>query len=326
MKVLEPKSSFKVFSSFIYQKQDGSYDVTKVFSKECLSVWLKTRTKNIKHPQQSFQRVLYAHIRGADTRKPFTQPVETALLVELRKKGIKSPWHGVLPTKQAMTKRPFSNKGFHEKQQILQDNTDLRVKAQEKHIYIKEKEYNQPTNAKASPIENFLKAFETHIPAQQRHNILSEAKRRGVTLDSQAISNLTNENKIKFDPKFVLFKPEEQYWFPGLEVGEVKITDSWVLESYSHSSASATELKCSNKHLFELAPCLKNAFLLVSLILPVYGKDGVVWLRTLVEKPSEGFDIFHVQLIKEQNSTRALFQVVSPLYAAGNSFRSEYLV
>lgn len=93
--------------------QNEVVDVADIFSTKCFSYWLNTRPNEIKHPQQSFQRALYAHIRGADGRKPFPEEVEKALLRELRQES--NPWTRMFGENVfKLGKKGFKRCGYHE--------------------------------------------------------------------------------------------------------------------------------------------------------------------------------------------------------------------
>ena len=68
-----------------------------IFSKACFEEWLSSRQRSkIVYPEDSFKRVLYAVIRGADNRKPFPENVETKLLKILKEEGEKL-WGNLFP-------------------------------------------------------------------------------------------------------------------------------------------------------------------------------------------------------------------------------------
>lgn len=109
-------SSFKVFMSCIKMNPTNAedIDVSQVFSMNCFQFWLSTRLHDIKHPQQSFQRALYAHIRGADGRKPFPEDVEKALLKELREES-SNLWTKMFGENVfRLGKKGFKRWGYHE--------------------------------------------------------------------------------------------------------------------------------------------------------------------------------------------------------------------
>jgi len=61
--------SFKVFMSFL--AEDG--DASPILSKKCYDTWVSTRKGTLKQPQESFRRVLTAHVCGMDGRRPFPE-------------------------------------------------------------------------------------------------------------------------------------------------------------------------------------------------------------------------------------------------------------
>ena len=99
--------SFKVFMQFI----DEDADTKRVFSKECFDTWVVTRKEPPKQPEESFRRVLTAHICGVDGRRPFPPKIEASLLQILRKKEV---WECFRGTKVSIGIRGFRNFGYHE--------------------------------------------------------------------------------------------------------------------------------------------------------------------------------------------------------------------
>lgn len=89
--------------------EDG--DTKRVFSKECFDKWVVTRKEPPKQPEESFRRVLTAHICGVDGRRPFPPKIEANLLQILRKKEV---WECFRGTKVSIGIRGFRNYGYHE--------------------------------------------------------------------------------------------------------------------------------------------------------------------------------------------------------------------
>ena len=89
--------------------EDG--DTKRVFSKECFDTWVVTRKEPPKQPEESFRRVLTAHICGVDGRRPFPPKIEANLLQILRKKEV---WECFRGTKVSIGIRGFRNFGYHE--------------------------------------------------------------------------------------------------------------------------------------------------------------------------------------------------------------------
>lgn len=95
------------------------YDVKGIFTRKCFEEWKLTRVnKNISNPEQSFQRILYAHIRGADRRRPFPEPIEKELLLLLRdKEQRKHVFRDMFTASPVHVGRcGFKHLGFHESQ------------------------------------------------------------------------------------------------------------------------------------------------------------------------------------------------------------------
>lgn len=107
-------TSLQVFLSYVtVDEKTKTTDVSRVFSMDCFRYWLQTRPNEIKHPEQSFQRALYAHIRGADGRKSFSQSIEKALLWELRQES--NPWTRMFGENVfKLGKKGFKRRGYHE--------------------------------------------------------------------------------------------------------------------------------------------------------------------------------------------------------------------
>jgi len=100
-------SSFKVFMSFVDELGDSSM----ILSKECYLKWVSTRKGALKQPEESFRRVLTAHICGLIGRKPFPPDVEANLLKHLRRREI---WDCFKGTKVSIGIKGFRKLGFHE--------------------------------------------------------------------------------------------------------------------------------------------------------------------------------------------------------------------
>lgn len=116
-------TSAQVFSLFIEADENGKESGDNILSRECFALWLISRNKTVKHPEESFRRTLIAHIRGVYGRKPFSKHVEASLLAVLRatKKDGKDfdPWERCFPGNALhIGKRGFNKKGFHEEQEF----------------------------------------------------------------------------------------------------------------------------------------------------------------------------------------------------------------
>lgn len=99
-------SSYKVFMSFA----EGG-DSSRVLGKDCYDKWVATRKGTLKQPEESFRRVLTAHICGLIGRKPFPPHIESDLLKLLRERKI---WECFENTGVSIGVKGFRKRGFHE--------------------------------------------------------------------------------------------------------------------------------------------------------------------------------------------------------------------
>jgi len=69
---------------------DGSahIDAKRLISRACYEDWLSTRSRAMKKPEVSFQRILTSYVTGTDGRTPFTPAEEAAVLVQIRQKRV----------------------------------------------------------------------------------------------------------------------------------------------------------------------------------------------------------------------------------------------
>eukprot|EP00924_Labyrinthula_sp_SR-Ha-C_P014239 snap_masked-scaffold_59-processed-gene-0.83-mRNA-1 protein AED:0.12 eAED:1.00 QI:0/-1/0/1/-1/1/1/0/232 len=104
-----PKSSFAVFMSYVDPK---SHDASAILSTPCYLAWKSTRKASLKQPEESFRRVLTAHVCGLIGRKPFPADVESSLLKELRKKQIWECFKDIEGITIGV--KGFRKNGFHE--------------------------------------------------------------------------------------------------------------------------------------------------------------------------------------------------------------------
>ena len=83
----------------------------------------------MKHPEHSFQRVLYAHLKAVDRRKPFPPAIEAALLKILRcgEHEHRSLWENVVGSRHRLGMKGFRLVGFHEKNKTREPSTELAL-------------------------------------------------------------------------------------------------------------------------------------------------------------------------------------------------------
>ena len=90
---------------------DDDGGAQRILSKECYQHWVSTRKCVLKQPEESFRRVLTAHVGGLDGRRPFPEKVEQSLLKILRKREV---WECFRGTGVSIGSRGYRNAGYHE--------------------------------------------------------------------------------------------------------------------------------------------------------------------------------------------------------------------
>lgn len=89
--------------------ENGPFDASQITSRKCFEMWLKSRIVPPKNPEHSFQRTISAHVTGLDGRRPFSKPMEAAVLRVIRQRG-KWPCFENGPMRHG-----FRAQGYHEK-------------------------------------------------------------------------------------------------------------------------------------------------------------------------------------------------------------------
>lgn len=93
-------------------------DAKDILSRECFEMWLSTRQRALKKPEESYRKTVTAHTQGSDGRKPFPIEVERGLLVDLRRQEV---WNCYAGRTNAQGERVsiglqgFRGLGYHEK-------------------------------------------------------------------------------------------------------------------------------------------------------------------------------------------------------------------
>ena len=84
--------SIAIFRSFLVvtkvHDEIIGVDASRVVSKECYELWLKTRIGVINDPERTFQRTLTAHLTMSDGRQAFLPWEEAAILKVVRVKRV----------------------------------------------------------------------------------------------------------------------------------------------------------------------------------------------------------------------------------------------
>lgn len=133
---------------------DGNGDASRILSKECYDKWVATRRSKLKQPQESFRRVLTAHVCGLDGRRPFPVDVEKSLLKALRKREI---WECFRDTGVSIGIRGFRNVGYHERNgQQEKPRKRSFEEFEEKDVEQEEKVKELKTTKKAGNIQEIL--------------------------------------------------------------------------------------------------------------------------------------------------------------------------
>ena len=110
-------TSLEIFRKFIFRDHDR-LNASAVLSVDCYHAWLNARKTTPGRPDEAFRRVLTAHVRASDGRKPFQPEEEEAVLIELRKKMI---WPCFLQTDSRVGINGFRAQGYHEKMNSLRN-------------------------------------------------------------------------------------------------------------------------------------------------------------------------------------------------------------
>eukprot|EP00924_Labyrinthula_sp_SR-Ha-C_P010599 snap_masked-scaffold_61-processed-gene-0.36-mRNA-1 protein AED:1.00 eAED:1.00 QI:0/-1/0/0/-1/1/1/0/265 len=181
--------SYKVFLSF-YDAEKKSAE--KMVSKDCFEKWVNTRKNKLKQPEESFRRVLTAHVCGLDGRKPFPEAVEKSLLVELRKRQVWSCFKG---TKSTIGVRGFRNYGFHENKE-----QNLKILAEKK------KNKKRKLVQKGDDVVSFYRENQVQTPPLREEKKL---KSTNLNLNQDEIKSTSSKDSLEVMLKTQLSPFEE---------------------------------------------------------------------------------------------------------------------
>ncbi|CAK9028542.1 Nitrate reductase NADH [Durusdinium trenchii] len=116
-------SSLDVFMSFCKYFQSATnpgeikVEAEAIISRDCYEMWLKTRQRALKKPEESFRKTVTAHCTGTDGRKPFPVEVERSILVQLRKQMVWPCFQNRLSSRGEKINiglQGFRGQGYHE--------------------------------------------------------------------------------------------------------------------------------------------------------------------------------------------------------------------
>lgn len=149
--------SYKVFMSFV--DEDGN--AHRILSRECYDHWVSTRKCVLKQPEESFRRVLTAHVGGLDGRRPFPEKVEQSLLKILRKREV---WECFRGTGVSIGSRGYRNAGYHE-------SLASEAKKRDKQLYIQQQQqHNQAMAAYTQQLQ--MQVWQLQQQRQAQHKQL----------------------------------------------------------------------------------------------------------------------------------------------------------
>jgi hypothetical protein len=110
------RTPLQLLKTFLVPLPDGTFDASRIHSRECYLQWLANRFHNQTVPDtdseiRKFHRALCNHVSGSDGRTPFSPEEEKAILKVLR---VKQKWPCV-PEHLPMSFMGNRNRGYHEK-------------------------------------------------------------------------------------------------------------------------------------------------------------------------------------------------------------------
>ena len=268
------------------------------------------------HPDHSFKRVLYAHLRGRDRRKPFSQVVEKALLKCLRED---QPWKRVFGKASRVGIHGFAGKGFHEKISATQkDAFSIRASTPYESSHLEAQEISEPSTSTKSdqvdqvynqlgpyflqticlsksrvverrtPWELLLHTFDTWVPIRLRLPALKAAAELGIVLYSPAVyyhmKQIPSPSDIRFHPDFVWPPPEQRVFEEDRPVGNMILSTAWIVLKQDQAAVDLYGGCCVGMSLAQL--CASIFHFLYSCIRHHYylHKTGIGWVRGLYRR------------------------------------------
>lgn len=194
-------SSYDVFMSFVTEENDAS----GILSEVCFSKWVSTRKSKLKQPEESFRRVLTAHVCGLIGRKPFPAVIEASLLRSLRKKQV---WPCFKQTKVTIGIKGFRKAGFHESRRgIFGPNAGYSSLSPTSNIKINPAlmaNASRRTSESSAVTEVTEKDISTSDPSECLGEIPFQASKRTLSQEMhsgvEALQMFTSVKRIRTDP------------------------------------------------------------------------------------------------------------------------------
>ena len=180
-----------------------------MFSPECFSLWLNTRSGVIQHPEQTFHRTVVAHIRGTDTRKPFPEDIEREILRVLRRsdrqtsslknKVMENPWDRCFDNSVFnVGKMGFKHKGFHERKHLTEpvEKSRKRSKTSKKYKNIGDKgdEYEEIISLKRKRENSHIGSISSLVEAIEGQKLEGLRDLNRSSSESQFLTHHEDQN------------------------------------------------------------------------------------------------------------------------------------
>eukprot|EP00924_Labyrinthula_sp_SR-Ha-C_P012766 maker-scaffold_78-snap-gene-0.6-mRNA-1 protein AED:0.05 eAED:0.05 QI:248/1/1/1/1/1/3/466/337 len=283
------KTSLEVFNLFVERDDTGNLLKENIFSELCFQKWLKTRIKPPQHPVGAFKRTIYAHLRAADGRSPFSKDVEESLLCKLRavtesgrpidpfakvfgnrkkfRRNVAGGWHSEF-------RFPY---GFHEVKRTKSSGQCTKVSREN---YVLAKKYSN----KLSCIENYLL-----LSKVQMTDYLQQAQEQSISFSFPAVAylvELVSSTSYYFSSQFMLPPPEECCFRRDciflvliILVPIVAITTEIKSGRILFSDCNFEGYFGNKSSLFLLSAGVIDFFSSRKLLTPVIMKQGFSWFR-----------------------------------------------
>eukprot|EP00924_Labyrinthula_sp_SR-Ha-C_P001607 maker-scaffold_18-snap-gene-3.0-mRNA-1 protein AED:0.00 eAED:0.00 QI:193/1/1/1/1/1/5/755/333 len=290
-------TSMAVFRKFVVHDNNGTLVKESILSRECFELWIQTRKRSVKHPKDSFRRVITAHIRGADDRTPFCEQVEKSLLKKLRMvdhsgdlidhfsllAGVDTSTQMKNKIRMKLYQVPY---GFHERVRFRTGVSNFR-------------EASVPKNMLEEKIESKISRILNMTEAGMKH-CLSHLKRKNLSISLAALVYLlecTSFSSVYFSKDYILPSIDEQKFRTDLPI--CKFIANRVTLEVSHMDENFIRMFSTRTVAPLLTPSICEFFNCVRLTKRVLEENGHLWLRSTVDLNNKIFPckIFVIALV-----------------------------